>query len=369
MTGDAELGDWLRLLLVPGIGRETARQLLARYGDPAAVLSADDEDLARLLGAPLAEALRKTPADWSERLDATLDWRRGGPQRSVLTLGDAEYPRSLLEGPDPPLLLHVQGDPAHLSRPAIAVVGSRRLSAQGRDHAHDWSRRFAEAGYVVVSGMAVGIDAAAHEGALAGGGATVAVVGTGPDRVYPRQHRELAHRIAGQGALVSEYFVGTAPLAENFPQRNRIIAGLAQGTLVVEAALQSGSLITARLANEAGREVFAIPGSIRAQQSRGCHALIRDGAQLVESPDEVLQALRAPWLPGLAPAAAAAAAAPAPDSDPLLQALGQDPMTGDELQARTGWPMADLLARLLELELDGRVARLPGGQFQRRHRA
>ena len=371
MSAEADLGDWLRLLLVPGLGRETARRLLTALGSPREVLNTPDDELSRLLGPSLAAALRATPADWAERVDALYGWLRGASDRSVLLLGDAAYPRSLLESPDPPLLLHVQGDTAHLSRPAVAVVGSRQPTAQGREHARDWSRRFAEAGYVVVSGLAQGIDGASHEGALAAGGATVAVVGTGLDRVYPRQHRDLAHRIAEHGALVSEYFLGTPPLSENFPQRNRIIAGLAQGTLVVEAALQSGSLITARLANEAGREVFAVPGSIRAQQSRGCHALIRDGAQLVESADEVLDALRSPWLPGLAPAAAPAEAqGPDPEPvDPLLQALGDDPLSADELQARTGLPAAELLARLLQLELDGRVARVPGGLYQRRHSA
>lgn len=378
-----ELGAWLRLLLVPGVGRSAARQLLAAFGSPQAVAEAPHEALCSVIGERLAREVQRVPADLGAvraRVQAWLDGNSGGPARQVITLGDAAYPPALLESPDPPLLLYVLGDPAHLAAPSIAVVGSRRPSPQGKDHAHDFARQFGAAGYAVVSGLALGVDAAAHEGALASGAATVAVVGTGLDRVYPSRHLELARRIAAQGVLVSEYIPGTAPLPEHFPPRNRIIAGLSLGTLVVEAALQSGSLITARLANEAGREVFAIPGSILAEQSRGCHALIRDGARLVESADVVLDELRQPRLAGMrrsaAPARHAAAAPGTPPyqagaadgatSDPLLEHLGHDPISLDSLQARTGRATADLLGRLLELELDGHVARLPGGLFQRR---
>lgn len=362
-----ELAAWLRLLLVPGLGREGARRLLASFGSPQAAATASEQALAVLMGERLSRAVLAEPADLAPALDAVRRWLEGGESRQVLTLGDAAYPRRLLESPDPPLLLYVQGDPAHLAAPCIAVVGSRKPTAQGADHAHAFAHAFGAAGYVVVSGLALGVDGAAHEGALASGAPTVAVVGTGLDRVYPGRHLELARRIARQGALVSEFLPGTPPLAENFPQRNRIIAGLSLGTLVVEATLQSGSLITARLANEAGREVFAVPGSIHAEQSRGCHALIRDGARLVESAAEVLDELRQPGLalpapPGAAPDDTPADAPP----DALLDALGHDPVTLDGLQARTGWPTAELLARLLDLELDGRVARLPGGLYQRR---
>ena len=371
MIDPAELGAWLRLLLVPGVGREGARQLLAAFGSPQAVAAAPASALQTVAGAALADEIQREPADLAQRLADVQAWLAAGPQRHVITLGDAAYPNALLESPDPPLLLYVTGDVSALSARCLAVVGSRRPSPQGRDNARDFARQFAEAGYVVVSGLALGVDGAAREGALAGGGRTVAVVGTGPDRVYPKRHLELARRIAAQGALVSEFLPGTPPLQVNFPQRNRIIAGLCQGTLVVEAALQSGSLITARLANEAGREVFAIPGSIHAEQSRGCHALIRDGARLVESAAEVLDELRQPALPGLAarPTVAAAAPEPGPPADPLLDALGHDPVSVDSLLARTGRSTADLLARLLELELDGQVARLPGGLYQRRVQA
>jgi DNA processing protein len=290
-----------------------------------------------------------------------------------VTLGDGGYPASLLETADPPLMLYLLGAPAfdltQLGR-SIAIVGSRNPTAQGAESARGFARAFGEAGITVVSGLALGVDGAAHTGALeAGGGtdrlATVAVVGTGLDRVYPARHRELAHRIAAQGLIVSEYSLGTPPLNQNFPKRNRIIAGLSRGTLVVEAALQSGSLITARMAAEQGREVFAIPGSIHSPQSRGCHALIRQGAKLVESVGDVLEELRFD-----APAASSAEpppqAEPATASDPgLLGELGFDPVSLDALCARTGYSAAELQARLLELELDGRVARLPGGLFQR----
>lgn len=380
----ADLADWLRLLLVPGVGRTTARQLLAAFGSPRDVVQADPAALREAVGSSLASAIGREPPEWARLVDATLQWRVAEADRHLLTLDHADYPRQLLESPDPPLLLLVQGDVKCLQLPAIAVVGSRRPTPQGRDHAQQFAQAFGEAGWVVTSGLAAGVDGAAHEGALASPGLTVAVVGTGPDRVYPPRHLSLARRVARRGAIVSEYLPGTPPLPEHFPQRNRIIAGLSRGVLVVEAALQSGSLITARLSNEAGRDVFAIPGSIQSAQSRGCHALIREGAQLVESPQEVLDALAQPGLFGaLSPARSKreAAEAPLPSSstanvhahslpdpmlDPLLDALGHAPTTLDDLQARTGEPTATLMAKLLQLELEGRVAALPGGLFQRR---
>ena len=365
MVDAAELRAWLRLLLVPGLGRDGARRLLAAFGSPQLAVNASGDALTAVAGPALMQALEHEPADLQQRFDDVQRWLAAGPSRYVITLGDSAYPPRLLDSPDPPLLLYVTGDLACLSAPSMAVVGSRRPSAQGRDNARDFARSFGDAGYVVVSGLAMGIDAAAHEGALSAGARTVAVMGTGPDRVYPSRHLALARRIAEQGALVTEFVPGTPPLRENFPMRNRIIAGLSQGTLVVEAALQSGSLITARLANEAGREVFAIPGSIHSEQSRGCHALIRDGARLVESASEVLDELRQPGLPGLSEPRPGGRTSPAP-LDPLLDALGHDPMSLDSLQARTGQAASELLSRLLELELDGQVARLPGGLYQRR---
>jgi DNA processing protein len=256
---------------------------------------------------------------------------------------------------------------------ALAVVGSRNATPQGLQSARRFSRAFAQAGVTVVSGMALGIDGAAHDGALEGAAAdavaTIAVVGTGLDRVYPKRHLDLAHRIAAGGMIVSEYPIGTPPLAANFPRRNRLIAALSQGTLVVEAALQSGSLITARLAAEQGKEVFAIPGSIHSAHARGCHALLRQGAKLVESAQDVLEDLR--FVLPAAPGAADPGDAEEPEGeghaseDPLLAAMGYDPIGLDALIARTGIGAPALSARLLELELAGEVARLPGGLFQR----
>ncbi len=356
-----EFAAWFRLLGTPGLGREGARRLLATFGDPARALGAGRDALHTVVGPALARAVGTPLAEVEERLRAAEAWRTGGAGRHVLTLGDPRYPPLLLQTADPPVLLYVQGQPKLLSAPALAIVGSRNPTAQGRDSARDFARRLADEGLVIVSGLAQGIDGAAHEGALAGTAGTVAVVGTGLDRVYPPAHHALAHRISESGAVVSEYAPGTPALPENFPQRNRIIAGLSLGTLVVEAALRSGSLITARLAAEAGRDVFAVPGSIHSAQSRGCHSLIKQGAKLVESAADVLEDLAG--LKTAVPAAVPQA------SDPLLEALGHDPVTLDALLARTGWPTADLNARLLELELEGTVARLPGGLFQRRHAA
>jgi DNA processing protein len=273
-----------------------------------------------------------------------------------------------LQTADPPLLLYVQGDVTMLSRPALAIVGSRNPTPQGRDNARNFAKALGELGYVIVSGLARGIDGAAHQGALEASSGTVAVVGTGLDQVYPPSHQELAQRIAHNGALVSEFAPGTPGLPEHFPLRNRIIAGLTQGTLVVEAALQSGSLITARLALEGGREVFAIPGSIHSPQSKGCHRLIKQGAKLVESAADIVDELGGARRGAASPATELEAA---PDNaDPrfaaLLQALGHDPVTLDALMARTGCSASELSALLLELELRGEVARLPGGLYQRR---
>ncbi len=383
----AEFRAWFRLLETPGLGRAPARVLLAACGSPQAVFEARPETLRSLVGAEITQALGQVPEHFEERVAAALAWCDGGTDRHVITLADAAYPPSLLATADPPLMLYAQGDPARLRLPSLALVGSRSATAQGLDNAHSFAQALGQQGWVVVSGLALGIDGAAHEGALqAGGPGTVAVVGCGLDRCYPPAHRALAQRIAANGVLVSEFAPGMPPLAENFPRRNRIIAGLCQGTVVVEAALRSGSLLTARLAAEAGREVFAVPGSIHAPQSRGCHALIKQGAKLVESAQDILDELRPeagpvalatrpgrrrtatgeqPALPGLEPAADAGGAA----EPPLLAALGHEPCTLDALQARTGWPTAELNAQLLTLELEGRVARLPGGLFQRRSAA
>ena len=365
-----ELAAWLRFALNPDLGPKAARKLLAAFGLPQQVLRQDITALQQVVDGPRIDALRKAPPGHEALLDATLAWLAQDPaRREVLTLAHPAYPAALLQTDDPPLMLYRMGRLVPVPQRALAVVGSRNPTPQGLQNARRFSRAFAEAGVTVVSGMALGIDGAAHQGALDGTApdaiATIAVVGTGLDRVYPKQHLELAHRIAERGMILSEYPIGTPPLPENFPRRNRLISALGQGTLVVEAALQSGSLITARFSAEQGKEVFAIPGSIHSPHARGCHALLRQGAKLVESAQDVLEDLRL-----VLPAAAAAQDSEQPEGeDALLEALGYDPMGLDALIARTGIPAPLLQARLLELELAGEVARLPGGLFQRQARA
>ncbi|MGA0612247.1 DNA-processing protein DprA [Caldimonas sp. KR1-144] len=360
-----ELGAWLRLLLTPELGPGAQRQLLASFGGPQAVFDAPSSAWAQALGPAAAKRLSEPPEGLSALADATWQWLQAPSEaaRTIITLGDPLYPASLLQTADPPLLLHALGRTELLSAASIGVVGSRNPTPQGAENARAFSQALSRAGLTVVSGMALGIDGAAHAGALDGPGSTVAVLGTGIDRVYPKRHLELAHRIAREGLLISECPLGAPPLAHHFPQRNRLIAGLSLGTLVVEAALQSGSLITARLASEMGREVFAIPGSIHSPQSRGCHALIRQGAKLVESAADVLEELHLPR-----PAAPDPEPPPASE-DPLLAALGFDAVTLDELSTRTGIAPQELSARLLEFELAGDVARLPGQRIQRVSRA
>ena len=359
-----ELTAWLRLLLTPGIGRAGARQWLSAFGTPLAVFEASGAARQECLGQMIVTD--EVPAALPSAMAALQTWLEAAAGRDWVALGDARYPKVLLQTADPPLLLYTQGDAELLNSPCLAIVGSRNPTPQGAENARAFAEHLGRAGLTIVSGLALGIDGAAHSGALAAGAPTIAVVGTGLDRVYPRAHRELAHRVAERGLIVSEFNLGTEPLAANFPQRNRIIAGLSLGTLVVEAALESGSLITARHAVESGREVFAIPGSIHSPQSRGCHALIKQGAKLVDDARDVLEELR--WTPQASAAASAAPATAAPP-DALLSAMGYEPVEMDQLQARTGWPTAQLSARLLELELAGRVSRLPGGRYQRTGKA
>jgi len=363
-----EARAWLRLLLTPGLGRDKARQLLKAFGLPETLWSQAPSAWEAVLGTKAAAPLWSEPAGLDQATEALLAWLSADSRHHWLPLGHPDYPAELLTQDDPPLVLWVMGRLDALSWPRrVALVGSRNPTPQGADNAHAFAQALGAQGVCVVSGMALGIDAAAHEGALAAGAPTVAVVGTGLDRVYPARHRDLARRIAEHGAIVSEYPLGTPPLAHHFPQRNRIISGLSQGTLVVEAALQSGSLITARLALEQGREVFAIPGSIHSPQSKGCHALIRQGAKLVESAQDILEDLRWPAnSPTHTPTSSTDTVDSAAPAHGLLGHLGHDPVSLDALQARCGWPTAELQAELLTLELEGHVARLPGGLLQRR---
>ena len=358
---DDELAGWLRLTEAPGAGPATCRALLAAFGLPDAIFEATRSELAQVVPSAVADALRAAPttalAELTARTSAWLD----EPGNAIVTLADPRYPAALLETVDPPPLLYVKGRIDLLARSAVAIVGSRHATPQGKIDARRFAESLAAAGHTIVSGLALGIDAAAHEGALAAGGdsgSTIAVIGTGADIVYPSSHRALAHRIAGHGAIVSELPLGTTAVAHQFPRRNRIIAGLASGVLVVEAAARSGSLITARLASECGREVFAMPGSIHSPLSKGCHQLIRQGAKLVESVDDVLDELR-----GSRPAVAKPE--PAPDDDPMVAIIGFDPVSADDLAQRSGLSPARLATLLLDLELAGRIARLPGGRVQR----
>lgn len=372
-----ELGSWLRLSLTPGVGDESARKLLAAFGPPDRIFAQTESALRQVVSATQARHLLNTPDGWAELNRETWEWLQSphaqGVAHAVVTLGDADYPAPLLRIPDPPLMLYALGQTALLpqlnAERSLAMVGSRNPTPQGLANARELARSLAGSGLTIVSGMALGIDGAAHDGALLGAGpqalATIAVVGTGLDRVYPRQHRELAHRIAQHGLILSEYPLGTPPLNAHFPKRNRLIAGLSQATLVVEAALQSGSLITARQALEQGRDVMAIPGSIHSAQAKGCHALIKQGAKLVESAQDVLEELRLSDPFAQVPLALEASSTDIDSEDELLQLMGHDPVGLDALQARCGWPTARLQAQLLELELMGQVGRLPGGLFQR----
>lgn len=340
----AALAAWMRLEQTPGVGAATIRSLIAEFGSPQAILD----------GAP-----RKWPAPSAEhhrQVERARDWL-GRPGHHLITLTDPDYPALLLQIPDPPPLLFAAGRVDLLAAPALAIVGSRNASRQGVANAEVFAAALSCAGLTIVSGLALGIDAAAHTGGLHGASSTVAVIGTGPDIAYPARNRALWQRIAEEGCVVSEHAPGTPPLPHHFPRRNRILSGLSEGVLVVEAAAQSGSLITAHLAIEQGRDVFAIPGSIHASLAKGCHQLIKEGAKLVETAADVLGELRQVLV--------AAAPAPALDGHPLLAALGHDPVGQDELARRAGLAPAELSLVLLELELAGKVERLPGGLVQR----
>jgi len=395
--------------MTSGVGNQHARKLLTAFGLPQAIFKQPQLALKQVVSAAMAQALQTIPENFEAQLKTTWDWLEAGTldpesgqnNRVFLTLADSRYPSSLLNIEDPPLVLYLQGhvdliwqldpqaknerkatsekSPYKHAKDGIAMVGSRNPTPQGLATAHAFAQAFTQAGLVVVSGLALGIDGAAHEGALEGqqskdkgDGCTIAVIGTGLDRVYPSKHLALAHRIVEHGLMVSEFPLGTPPLPTNFPKRNRIISALSLGTLVVEAAVKSGSLITARLASEQGKEVFAIPGSIHSTQSRGCHALLKQGAKLVESAQDVLEELRLQLTPPLVPpskllhaSSTATMAIEQIEPDDLVKSLGYDPVSLDALVARTGWDAATLQVRLMELELDDQVARLPGGLYQR----
>lgn len=388
---ETELIGWLTLMQTPGLGPRRIAKLLAAFGSAAAGCSAPPSALRSLgLSEPMIESLLRPD---QASIAAALRWSEQ-PQASIITLADPRYPPRLRAIASAPPLLFVRGDLALLQEPQLAIVGSRNPTPGGVQTTRAFASHLAGLGLVITSGLALGVDAAAHIGALESG-RTIAVLGTGPDRVYPAIHHELARRISGEGALVSEFLPGVGPQASHFPRRNRTISGLCLGTLVTEAAPRSGSLITARYAAEQGREVFAIPGSIHSPLARGCHQLIRDGAKLIDSVDQLLEEL-APQLqdyllvsaspsvagpdavqakPSQAEGASLPSASPSapaaqksgldPDYQRLLDAMGQDPVAADELVARTSLSAQEVSSMLLLLELQGHVSCLAGGRYCR----
>jgi len=403
------LQAWLRLSLTPRVGNKTARALLQGFGLPEQIFQQSPAELQTLVSPAISQQLCTLPAELETLLDVTWAWlntpapvRRASDKplqtegavigKRLLTLADPDYPQSLLLIPDPPLILYVMGQtqhlhwlsPAPLKAPrAVAIVGSRNPTPQGSLNAQEFAHSLAQAGLTVISGLALGIDTAAHQGALAGGTLanplhTVAVVGTGLDRVYPQQNHALAQHIAQQGLLLSEYPLNTPPVMANFPKRNRLIAGLSQGCLVVEAALRSGSLITAKQAVEMGKEVFAIPGSIHTTVAKGCHDLIKQGAKLVDSAQDILEEMKDLPLASMAfspshpsdihPTPLDAMPSSQPLANRLAAHLGHAPVGLDELQRRSGLPTSQLQAELFQMELAGTLGRLPGGLYQQLNR-
>jgi DNA processing protein len=358
MIVDERIRAWVRLHAA-GLPLSVLAALLRAFGGPEGLLEATPAQRRRVVAADAA-ALLERPEDAS-RIAATLGWLRG-ENCTLIAWGDAQYPPSLLQIADSPPVLFCLGRQELLGRPALAIVGSRNATPQGLADAEAFAASLSAAGFAIVSGLAIGIDAAAHRGGLSQAGSSIAVVGTGLDRVYPAANRALAHDLASRGLLVSEYAPGTPALKHHFPHRNRLVSGLSRGVLVVEATLSSGSLITARLAGEQGREVFALPGSIHSPFARGCHRLIREGAKLIETADDILAELDLSRLGPPRPRSEPSGMA----EDPVLAALGYDPADVDTLATRSKLSAAEVSAALTALELDGLVAPIAGGLWQRR---
>ena len=357
--GQASVAAWLRLSLTPGLTGASLRRLLGALNSPGAILGSSRNALSQLVDPALADALIRGPAE--SVYEAALAWGRATAQ-TLLVPDGAQYPELLRHTADPPPVLYAAGRIELLDELAIAVVGSRNATAQGMRNAEQFARAISDAGCCIVSGLALGIDAAAHRGGLAGRGSSIAVLGNGIDIVYPRRNASLFAELKSRGLILSEFPLGTAPLAANFPRRNRLISGISRGCLVVEAAVPSGSLITARIAAELGREVFAIPGSIHSPLSKGCHYLIKQGAKLVESAHDVLEEFN---VAASAHRDASIESAIDPDSSVVLRALGHDPCSAETLLERTLLPIERLLAALTQLEIDGQVSVVPGGLYQR----
>jgi DNA processing protein len=366
-TAIEQCTPWIALSLVNGLGSVTYCQLLLNFKTPEAILAAPYSALREVVSHDVADGIQHAMDD--PHIALTLEWLSQSDNH-LITLGDPYYPQRLLETDQPPPVLYAKGNLQVLKRPGLAIVGSRHATPQGESTAENFAESLCRAGFVVVSGLALGIDGAAHRGALKADGATIAVVGTGLDIVYPARHKSLAHQIAQYGLLLSEYPLGTPSLTHNFPRRNRIISGLSEGCLVVEANIDSGSLITARLAIEQGREVFAIPGSIHSPVAKGCHALIKQGAKLVESTEDIVSELRHVRLPN--PAFSISPNGPLPDwtnlpaeASPVLACMGFDPIFAEQIAARAGLTPEQVSTMLTLLELEGAVSHLANGQFQR----
>jgi DNA processing protein len=375
---DTNIESWLELCLIKGVGDESIRRLLVAFGSPAAILSASEMALERIVRKSIGKHIKRgaEPA----RISATLSWLKD-PANSIVTLAEPDYPAQLLNIQDPPPLLYFKGNRDLLTKPALAIVGSRNATPQGLSNAEAFAESASNAGFCVISGMALGIDAAAHTGGLRGSAASMAVVGTGLDIVYPAKNHQLAHKLAKNGALISELPLGTPAIGRNFPRRNRIISGMSQGCLVVEAALRSGSLITAKQALEQGREVMAIPGSIHSPLSKGCHLLIKEGAKLVENIQDILDELNYPashrrqkkndvrenatGKTVQAQIQQCSAVFPSDEGERLLECLGHDVIDIDTLCVRSGLTVESVSAMLLTLELNGYVSCLPGNCYQR----
>lgn len=362
-----EVALWVALSLIKGLGSATLCQLLSRFGSPEGIFSAKQSQLSEIVDQRLASTIHQ--GFDASSVSATLTWLQEA-QNHIITLADNTYPKHLLEITTPPAILYAKGNLDLLNNPCIAMVGSRNATPQGEKNAEDFADNLSRQGLSIVSGMALGIDAAAHRGALNANGATIAVVGTGLDIVYPAKHKSLAHQIASKGLIISEFPLGTPSMAQNFPRRNRIISGLSLGCLVVEANIDSGSLITARLAAEQGREVFAIPGSIHSPVSKGCHQLIKQGAKLVESSDDILCEIQPQLFKrehssvspiGLLPERANTSH----EANTVLASMGFDPIDFDSLMTETDLTASTLSTMLTLLELDGKVCHLQGGKFQR----
>ena len=380
MTKHNELESWISLTRVPGVGPKTFQTLLLEFDSPLDALNAS---ISSLKNAGVSDKVAKLIVDsknnQSQSILADTEWLNAADDHHIITLNSKEYPPLLKQISNPPPLLYIHGNPSLLKDPQLAIVGSRQPTQGGQSASYDFAHHLGKTGLCITSGLALGVDGYAHQGAIDSNSPTIAVIATGIDRVYPAKHRDLAHKIVEKGAIVSEFPIGTQPKAENFPRRNRIISGLSYGTLVVEAALQSGSLITARLAGEQNREVFAIPGSIHNPLARGCHQLIRQGAKLVETAQDILEEMANVidmTVVNKQEIIAISKQEHASDSiqkDPklqddyqtLLDKMGFDPTPIDQLVVRTGFSPESIAAMLLILELQNQVASSGGGTYTR----